>query len=167
MLFRLDFQSAVPIYRQSRDQVVRAVAKGELVPGEHPLQVVDTRASEQSLPKPIGLWTLVLLWVCGRWTFRRREDMVTGDSDRNQTLFAGGSRRADLLADGRKQYPDPGICAVAFGTRNKLTRDSLCAERSRRLAGALFAPDKFFCPKTQKSYKFFAKNARIPLTTLL
>ena len=34
MLFRLDFQSEVPIYRQIRDQVVLAVAKGELTPGE-------------------------------------------------------------------------------------------------------------------------------------
>lgn len=34
MLFRLDFQSAVPIYRQIRDQVVLAVARGELTPGE-------------------------------------------------------------------------------------------------------------------------------------
>ena len=34
MLFRLDFQSAVPIYRQIRNQVVLAVAKGELAPGE-------------------------------------------------------------------------------------------------------------------------------------
>ena len=34
MLFRLDFQSAVPIYRQIRDQVVLAVAEGELAPGE-------------------------------------------------------------------------------------------------------------------------------------
>ena len=34
MLFRLDFQSAVPIYRQIRDQVVLAVAKGKLAPGE-------------------------------------------------------------------------------------------------------------------------------------
>ena len=35
MLFRLDFQSAVPIYRQIRDQVVLAVAEGRLLPGEH------------------------------------------------------------------------------------------------------------------------------------
>ena len=28
MLFRLDFQSTVPIYRQIRDQVVLAVAQG-------------------------------------------------------------------------------------------------------------------------------------------
>ena len=35
MLFRLDFQSDVPIYKQLRDQVVLAVANGELQPGEH------------------------------------------------------------------------------------------------------------------------------------
>lgn len=34
MLFRLDFQSEVPIYRQIRDQVVLAVAQGQLAPGE-------------------------------------------------------------------------------------------------------------------------------------
>lgn len=80
-------------------------------------RIVDTSASEFSLPKPIGLWTLllplvlsvlpalvpgqpvvlrwvyladalslVLLWICGRWLFRRRADMVTSDSARNQTL---------------------------------------------------------------------------------
>lgn len=30
---------------------------------------------------------VLLLWVLGRWTFRRREDMVTADSARNQTLL--------------------------------------------------------------------------------
>lgn len=80
-------------------------------------RIVDTAASEFSLPKPIGIWTLlfplvvslipallpgqlvvmrwvyladtgvlVLLWGCGRWLFRRRADMVTDDSDCNQTL---------------------------------------------------------------------------------
>lgn len=34
MLFRLDFQSDVSIYKQIRDQVVLAVANGELQPGE-------------------------------------------------------------------------------------------------------------------------------------
>ncbi len=34
MLFRLDFQSDVPIYKQIRDQVVLAVANGQLQPGE-------------------------------------------------------------------------------------------------------------------------------------
>lgn len=35
MFFRLDFQSDTPIYRQLRDQVVLAIAEGELAPGEH------------------------------------------------------------------------------------------------------------------------------------
>ena len=83
-----------------------------------PTRVVDTAASAFALPKPIGLWTLLvplvlcllpmalpglprglmlvcgidaacvlLLWGLGRWTFRRREDMVTEDSARNQTLL--------------------------------------------------------------------------------
>ena len=83
-----------------------------------PCRVVDSGASALALPKPIGLWTLVLpllaslapialpglprglilaccidagcvllLWAMGRWTFRRREDMVTADSARNQTLL--------------------------------------------------------------------------------
>lgn len=34
MLFRLDFQSGIPIYKQIRDQVVLAVADGQLLPGE-------------------------------------------------------------------------------------------------------------------------------------
>ena len=81
-------------------------------------RMVDTGASAFTLPKPMGLWTLLpplvlslapialpglprglmlvcgidaacvlLLWGLGRWTFRRREDMVTEDSARNQTLL--------------------------------------------------------------------------------
>ena len=38
MLFRLDFQNAVPIYRQIRDQVVLAVAEGRLLPSCVPRQ---------------------------------------------------------------------------------------------------------------------------------
>ncbi len=34
MLLKLDFASEVPIYMQIRNQVVLAVARGELVPGE-------------------------------------------------------------------------------------------------------------------------------------
>lgn len=34
MIFQLDFQSTSPIYRQLRDQVVLAIAQGQLTPGE-------------------------------------------------------------------------------------------------------------------------------------
>lgn len=81
------------------------------------LRVVDTNASQAALPKPIGLWTLVLplvlslvpvflpgrtaaargvaisdalvivvCWAAGRWTFRRKGEMVTADTALNQTL---------------------------------------------------------------------------------
>lgn len=81
------------------------------------LRAVDTDASESALPKPIGLWTLILplavslapvflpgqtaalrgvvlsdalvivvCWAAGRWTFRRKGEMVTADTALNQTL---------------------------------------------------------------------------------
>ena len=96
---------------------LKALKKEQQWPVTPAVRIVDTAASECSLPKPIGLWTLllplvlsvlpaflpgqpvvlrwvyladalslVLLWICGRWLFRRRADMVTSDSARNQTL---------------------------------------------------------------------------------
>ena len=97
---------------------LKALKKEKNYPVTPSRRIVDTSASEHSLPKPIGLWTLllplvlsvlpalvpgqpvvlrwvyladalslVLLWICGRWLFRRRADMVTSDSARNQTLL--------------------------------------------------------------------------------
>lgn len=93
--------------------LLRANAKLKALKKAHGWQgsgcrMVDTGASAFALPKPIGLWTLLvplvlcllpmalpglprglmlvcgidaacvlLLWGLGRWTFRRREDMVT------------------------------------------------------------------------------------------
>ena len=34
MLIQMDFNSEVPIYRQIRDQIVRGIADGALLPGE-------------------------------------------------------------------------------------------------------------------------------------
>ena len=96
---------------------LKALKKEKNYPVTPSRRIVDTSASECSLPKPIGLWTLLLplvlsvlpalvpgqpvvlrwvyladalslvfLWICGRWLFRRRADMITSDSDRNQTL---------------------------------------------------------------------------------
>lgn len=41
MLFQFDFQSPVPLYKQLRDQVVLAVAEGQLLPGQ---RLPSTRA---------------------------------------------------------------------------------------------------------------------------
>ena len=105
----------LPYLKANRE--LKALKKEQQWPVTPAVRIVDTAASECSLPKPIGLWTLllplvlsvlpalvpgqpvvlrwvyladalsmVLLWICGRWLFRRRADMITSDSDRNQTL---------------------------------------------------------------------------------
>ncbi len=99
------------------NKALKAIKKEQGYPVTPSRRIVDTTASEFSLPKPIGLWTLllplaislipalvpgqaivmrwvyladalslILLWACGRWLFRRRADMVTSDPTRNQTL---------------------------------------------------------------------------------
>lgn len=99
------------------NKALKALKKAQGYPVTPSRRIVDTAASEFALPKPIGLWTLLLplavslipafvpgqlvvmrwvyladsaalllLWACGRWLFRRRADMITGDSARNQTL---------------------------------------------------------------------------------
>lgn len=45
MLLKLDFSDTTPIYRQVRNQIVRAIAEGELAPGER-LPTVRALASE-------------------------------------------------------------------------------------------------------------------------
>ena len=105
----------LPYLKANRE--LKALKKEHQWPVTPAVRIVDTAASECSLPKPIGLWTLllplvlsvlpaflpgqpvvlrgvyladalslVLLWICGRWLFRRRADMITSDSARNQTL---------------------------------------------------------------------------------
>ena len=48
MLLKLDFSSDVPIYQQIRDQVVVAIASGQLVPGDK-LPTIRTLAEEAGI----------------------------------------------------------------------------------------------------------------------
>ena len=48
MLLRLDFSSDVPIYQQIRDQVVVAIASGQLAPGDK-LPTIRTLAEEAGI----------------------------------------------------------------------------------------------------------------------
>ena len=48
MLIRFDFASDVPLYKQLRDQIVMAIAAGELSPGEK-LPTVRTLADESGV----------------------------------------------------------------------------------------------------------------------
>ena len=48
MLLKLDFSSDLPIYQQIRDQVVMAIASGQLVPGDK-LPTIRTLAEETGI----------------------------------------------------------------------------------------------------------------------
>ena len=106
----------LPYFKARRQMKQIKQAQGWAVTPPLKLRAVDTNASEASLPKPIGLWTLVLplvisllpaflpgtaaargvvladalvivvCWAAGRWTFRRKGEMVTEDTALNQTL---------------------------------------------------------------------------------
>lgn len=121
MLFRLDFQSAVPIYRQIRDQVVLAVAQGELTPGE---RLPTTRAlaggrgrqcndREQGLPaaqgrgisrhRPPGRGRI----VCAP---RGKGAGLSADQTARLNLLAGEARLAGLTLN-----DFVAACKAAFG----------------------------------------------------
>lgn len=106
----------LPYFKARRQMKQIKQAQGWAVTPPLKLRAVDTNASEASLPKPIGLWTLILplvisllpvflpgtaaargvvladalvivvCWAAGRWTFRRKGEMVTEDTALNQTL---------------------------------------------------------------------------------
>lgn len=106
----------LPFWRANRE--LKALKKAHGWQQNRTPRIVDTGASETALPKPIGLWSLLLplavsllpallpgqpgalrlvylldsaslalLWCMGRWMFRRRADMVTAETARNQALL--------------------------------------------------------------------------------
>ena len=97
MLFRLDFQSAVPIYRQIRDQVVLAVAQGELTPGE---RLPTTRA----LAEDAGVNVMT---VSKAYQLLKAEGYLVTD---RLKLLAGEARLAGLSLD-----DFVAACKAAFG----------------------------------------------------
>ena len=104
MLFRLDFQSAVPIYRQIRDQVVLAVAQGELTPGE---RLPTTRA----LAEDAGVNVMT---VSKAYQLLKAEGYKAAGLSADQTarlkLLAGEARLAGLTLD-----DFVAACKAAFG----------------------------------------------------
>ena len=82
MLFRLDFQSAVPIYRQIRDQVVLAVAQGELTPGE---RLPTTRA----LAEDAGVNVMT---VSKAYQLLKQEGYITTDRRSGAAVAPRGER---------------------------------------------------------------------------
>ena len=75
MLLRLDFNSDVPIYQQIRNQVVVAIASGELKPGEK-LPTVRALAEETGINMMTASKAYQLLKTEGYITTGRRDGAV-------------------------------------------------------------------------------------------
>ena len=75
MLLRLDFHSDVPIYQQIRNQVVAAIASGELKPGER-LPTVRALADEAGINMMTASKAYQLLKAEGYAATGRREGAV-------------------------------------------------------------------------------------------
>lgn len=75
MLLRLDFNSDVPIYQQIRNQVVTAIASGELTPGEK-LPTVRALAEEAGINMMTASKAYQLLKAEGYVTTGRRDGAV-------------------------------------------------------------------------------------------
>ena len=75
MLLRLDFNSDVPIYQQIRNQVVVAVASGELKPGEK-LPTIRALAEEAGINMMTASKAYQLLKSEGYITTGRRDGAV-------------------------------------------------------------------------------------------
>ena len=75
MLLRMDFHSDVPIYQQIRNQVVAAIASGELKPGER-LPTVRALAEEAGINMMTASKAYQLLKAEGYAATGRREGAV-------------------------------------------------------------------------------------------
>ena len=72
MLLKLDFSSDVPIYQQIRDQVVLAIASGQLAPGDK-LPTIRTLAEETGINMMTASKAYQLLKTEGYITTGRRD----------------------------------------------------------------------------------------------
>ena len=72
MLLKLDFSGDVPIYQQIRDQVVMAVASGQLAPGDK-LPTIRTLAEEAGINMMTASKAYQLLKAEGYITTGRRD----------------------------------------------------------------------------------------------
>lgn len=109
MLLKLDFSSDVPIYQQIRDQVVMAIASGQLVPGDK-LPTIRTLAEEAGINMMTASKAYQLLKIEGYITTGRRDGAtvripateaapktVEGLRLRLYELRLAGMERSDIL----------------------------------------------------------------------
>ena len=84
MLIRFDFRSSVPLYKQLRDQIVMAIASGELRPGEK-LPTVRALASESGVNN---------MTISKAYQLLRQEGYIQTDRRAGAVVCAGESASA-------------------------------------------------------------------------
>lgn len=112
MLLELDFSDAIPVYRQIRNQIVRAIAEGGLAPGER-LPTVRALASECGINVMTASKAYQLLKQEGHVRGDRRGGTFVAEPDAGSgpspgavealrlqldELVAGGMPREEVLA---------------------------------------------------------------------
>ena len=114
MLLRLDFSGDAPIYQQIRDQVVAAIASGELRPGER-LPTIRALAEECGINMMTASKAYQLLKAEGYITTGRRDGAVV-------RLPAGGPDPRSLGGVGR------GVCERRVGGMGREEVLELCGK---------------------------------------
>ncbi len=116
MLLRLDFHSDVPIYQQIRNQVVAAIASGELKPGER-LPTVRALAEEAGINMMTASKAYQLLKAEGYAATGRREGAVVRLPERGanpETLEGLRLRICELRLAGMGKEEILALCGKIF-----------------------------------------------------
>lgn len=118
MLIRFDFASSVPLYKQLRDQIVMAIASGELSPGEK-LPTVRALAEESGVNN---------MTISKAYQLLRQEGYIQTD------------RRAGAVVcprEGEKCVPEETVSALRLRL-SELRLAGLCKEEALALCAQLF-----------------------------
>lgn len=116
MLLRLDFHSDVPIYQQIRNQVVAAIASGELKPGER-LPTVRALAEEAGINMMTASKAYQLLKAEGYAATGRRKGAVVRLPERGanpETLEGLRLRICELRLAGMGKEEILALCGKIF-----------------------------------------------------
>lgn len=116
MLLRLDFNSGVPIYQQIRNQVVSAIASGELKPGER-LPTIRALAEEAGINMMTASKAYQLLKAEGYITTGRRDGAAVRLPERGaspETLDGLRLRICELRLAGMGKDEILALCGKIF-----------------------------------------------------
>lgn len=96
MIVTFDFHSELPLYMQLRNQVVIAISKGELRPGDH-LPTVRALSDESGVNTMTISKAYQLLKQEGYITTDRRSGAVVSSADKNMQITEESIAKLELL----------------------------------------------------------------------